>query len=41
MEVVSNAIASAHAHADAMGPLNMFATGCTLTAVLLASYQII
>jgi hypothetical protein len=41
IEVVSNAIAKAQQHADQMGPEGIFATACTVTAVLLASYQII
>ena len=38
IEVVTNAIASAHAQADEMSPSDMFASGCTLIAVLIASY---
>lgn len=39
--MVSTALAKAQQHADQMGPEDVFATVCTVTAVLLASYQII
>lgn len=40
-EVVNSAIAKARHHADDMGPTGIFATICTISAVMIASYQII
>lgn len=41
IEAVTTAIATAQQQADEMGPSDIFATVCTVTAVLIASYQII
>lgn len=41
IEVVSSALAKAQQHADEMGPQDIFASACTMIAVLIASYQII
>ena len=41
IEAVSNVVEKAKQHADEMGPDERFATICTVTAVLIAGYQII
>lgn len=41
MEVVNEVIAKAQQHADQMGPTDIFASICTLTACVIAGYQMI